>query len=314
VRVKQVSGFKILVVDDFPREFFDELTKYGKVVKAANVDEGLQLGDVDILVVRSKTKVDKELLNRMPSLKCVISATHGRDHVDVDRLRERGVEFHDVPVQSRDVAQGVVAYVLAHATKLVVGDGLMKRGEWKKGELKGSRIAGKTLGIIGYGRIGREVAKMASALGMNVVVYDPYVEEVKTAAALDELLEASDFVTVHVPFTKETKGMIGRKEISKMKDGAYLINTARGGIVDEGALLEALRQGKLGGAALDVYARQPPFNNETASELVRDDRVIATPHSIAQTIEAIEEKGEGVIRIIKDYVRKHPSNRNRLRC
>lgn len=303
-----MSGFKILVVDDFSREFFDELTKYGKVVKAAKVDEGLQLGDVNILVVRSKTKVDKELLNRMPSLKCVISATHGRDHVEVDRLRERGVEFHDVPVQSRDVAQGVMAYVLAHATKLVVGDGSMKRGEWKKGELQGSRIAGKTLGIIGYGRIGREVAKMASALEMNVIIYDPHVEEVENAAALDELLGTSDFVTIHVPLTEENKGMIGRDEISKMKDRAYLINTARGDIVDEGALLEALRRGKLAGVALDVYAHQPPFDNETASELIRDDRVIATPHSIAQTVEAMKEKGEGVIKIIKNFVRRHPSN------
>jgi len=298
---------KILVVDGFPEEFLDDLARYGNVVRANDIGGDLQLGDVDILVVRSKTRVDRGLVDRMQSLKCVISATHGRDHVDADHLRERGIEFHDVPVQSHDVAQGVIAYILAYATNLVEGDRSMKRGEWKKGGLVGFRVTGKTLGIIGYGRIGREVAKMASALKMNVIVYDPHVKGAKTAATLDELLEASDFVTIHAPLTEETRGMIGRDEISKMKDGAYLINTARGGIVDEEALLEALGRGKLGGVALDVYARQPPFNSEVASELVQDARVIATPHSIAQNIEAVEEKGAGVVKIIRDYIRRRPA-------
>jgi len=299
---------RILVADDYNEEFFDELAKYGEVVKATNIDDDIELGDITILVVRSKTKVDEKLVNRMQNLKCVISATHGMDHVDMDHLKEKGIKFYNVPVQSYDVAQGVIAYILAHSTNLVKGDRSMKRREWKKKELRGCRIKGKTLGIIGYGRIGKEVARMASALKMKVVAYDPYIKDNEFAVTLDKLLETSDFVTIHVPLTEKTKNMIGKNEISKMKDGAYLINTARGGIIDEEALLDALQKGKLSGAALDVYGQQPPFENEVSNRLTKDEKVIATPHSIGQTIEAIEEKGKGVIKIIKEYIRKSQPN------
>ena len=302
-----MNKHKILVADDFDKEFYDELARYGEVVKATNIDDDVQLDDVTILVVRSKTKVNQKLVDRMQNLNCVITATHGVDHVDVDYLKEKGIKFYNIPVQSYDVAQGVMACILAHSTNLIEGDRSMKRGEWKKKELMGCRIKGKTLGIIGYGRIGKEVARMASALEMNVVVYDPYVKSEEFAVTLDELLEKSDFMTIHVPLTEETRHMIGENEISKMKDGAYLINTSRGGVIDEGALLDALHEGKLSGVALDVYEHHPPFENELSSRLIKDERVIATPHSIGQTIEAVEEKGEGVIKIIKDHIRRHHS-------
>ena len=303
-----MNKHKISVAGEYSEEFYDELARYGEVVKATNIGDDVQLDNVTILVVRSKTKVNEELVDRMRNLKCVISATHGIDHVDVDYLKEKGIKFCNAPVQSYDVSQGVMTYILAHSTNLVEGDRSMKRGEWKKKELRGCRIKGKTLGIIGYGRIGKEVARMASALEMNVVVYDPYVKSDEFAVTLDELLERSDFVTIHVPLTEETKHMIGKNEISKMKDWAYLINTARGGIIDEGALLDALHEGKLSGVALDVYEHRLPFENELSNRLVKDKRVITTPHSIGQTIEAIEEKGEGVLKIIKDYVRRHHSD------
>jgi len=299
---------KILVADNYSKKFFDELAKYGEVVQASNIDDDVQLDDVTILVVRSKTRVDEKLVHRMQNLKCVISATHGVDHVHVDYLKEKEIQFYNVPVQSYDVAQGVMAYILAHSTNLVEGDRSMKRGEWKKKELRGCRIKRKTLGIIGYGRIGKEVAKMASALGMNVVAYDPYVKNNEIAVTLDTLLETSDFVTIHAPLTEETKGMIGKNEISKMKQGAYVINTARGGIVYEKALLDALYKGKLSGAALDVYEHQPAFKNKVSNKLIRDEKVMATPHSIGQSTEAIEEKGEGVIKIIKDYIHGNSSH------
>lgn len=302
-----MSRHKIFVADDYSKNFFDELVKYGEVVKASNIDDDVQLDDVTILVVRSKTKVNKELVDRMRNLKCVISATHGMDHIYRDYLEEKGIQCYNVSVQSYDVAQGVMAYILAHSTNLVEGDRSMKRGEWKKKELKGCRIKGKTLGIIGYGRIGKEVARMASALGMKVVAYDPYVKDNEFAVTLDTLLEVSDFITIHAPLTERTKGMIGKNEISRMKDGAYLTNTARGGIVDGKALLDALYKGKLSGAALDVYERHPAFENEVSNKLIRNEKVIATPHSIGQSIEAVEEKGEGVIKIIKDYIRGNSS-------
>jgi len=303
-----MNKHKILVADDYGKKFYDELARYGEVVKANDVDDDVQLDGVTMLVVRSKTKVNEELVSKMKNLKCVITATHGIDHVDVNCLEEKGIEFYNIPVQSYDVAQGVMAYILAYSTNLVEGDRSMKRGEWKKKDLIGCRIKGKTLGIIGYGRIGKEVAKMASALEMNVVVYDPYVKSDEFAVTLDELLEASDFITIHVPLTEETKHMIGKNEISKMKDGAYLINTSRGGTIDERALLDALHRGKISGVALDVYEHQPPFENKLSNSLIKDKRVIATPHSIGQTIEAVEEKGEGVIKIIKDHIRRSPSN------
>ena len=303
-----MNKHKILVADNYGEEFYKELARYGEVVKATNIDDDFQLDDVTILVVRSKTKVNEGLVNRMRSLKCVITATHGIDHIDVDYLKEKGIKIYNVPVQSYDVAQGVMAYILAHSTNLVEGDRSMKRGQWKKKELRGCRIKGKTLGIIGYGRIGKEVAIMASALEMKVVVYDPYVKDSEFAVTLDELLEKSDFITIHAPLTEETKHLLGKNEIGKMKDGAYLINTARGGVIDERALLDALNRGKLSGVALDVYEHQPPFKNELSNSLIKDERVVATPHSIGQTIEAIEDKGEGVIKIIKDYIIGHQSN------
>jgi len=301
-----MTKHKVLVADNYGKKFYDELVRYGEVVKATDIDDDVQLDDVTILVVRSKTKVNEELVGRMRNLKCVITATHGIDHVDVDYLKEKGIKFYNIPVQSYDVAQGVMAYILAHSTNLVEGDRSMKCGEWKKKELKGCRIRGKTLGIIGYGRIGNEVAKMASALEMNVVVYDPYVKSNELAVTLNELLETSDFITIHIPLTEETKHMIGKNEISKMKDGAYLINTSRGGVIDERALLDALHERKLSGVALDVYEHQPPFENELSNSLIKDKKVTATPHSIGQTIEAIEEKGEGVIKIIKDHIERNP--------
>jgi phosphoglycerate dehydrogenase-like enzyme len=299
---------KILVADDYSKVFFDELAKYGEVVKASNIDDEVQLDDVTILVVRSKTRVNEKLVDKMRNLKCVISATHGMDHICLDYLKETGIQCYNVPVQSYDVAQGVMAYILAHSTNLVEGDRSMKRGEWKKKELKGCRIKGKTLGIIGYGRIGKEVARMASAVGMNVVAYDPYTKNNEFAVTLDMLLETSDFITIHAPLTEETKGMIGKSEISKMKDGAYLINTARGGIVNEKALLDAVYRGKISGVALDVYEHQPVFENDVSNKLIGDEKVIATPHSIGQSTEAVEEKGEGVIKIIKDFIRGNNSN------
>jgi len=301
-----MTKHKILVADDYGKKFYDELARYGEVVKATDVDDDIGLDDVTMLVVRSKTKVNEELVDRMQSLKCVITATHGIDHIDLNCLEEKGIKFYNIPVQSYDVAQGVMAYILARSTNLVEGDRSMKRGEWKKKELRGCRIKGKTLGIIGYGRIGKEVAKMASALEMKVVVYDPYVKSDEFAATLDKLLETSDFITIHVPLTEETRHMIGKNEINEMKHGAYLINTSRGGIIDEEALLGALQEGKLSGVALDVYEHQPPFENELSNKLIKDKRVIATPHSIGQTLEAIEEKGEGVIKIIKNHIRRNP--------
>ncbi|MEM2488205.1 MAG: NAD(P)-dependent oxidoreductase, partial [Thermoproteota archaeon] len=239
---------KVLVLDSFDEEFFKQLQNYCEIVDENREDE------TEILIVRSSTRVDRTLLSRLPKLRLVITATHGEDHIDKQALAERGIPYRNAPVQSYDVAQGVMAYIFAFATNMINADRLMKRGEWKKKELVGFRIEGKVLGIIGYGRIGREVARQALANGMKVIVYekDPKARKENSLPVvfvdkLEELLSKSDIVTIHVPLTDETRGMIGERELNMMKNGAYLINTARGGIVDEEALLKALEKGKLAG-------------------------------------------------------------------
>jgi phosphoglycerate dehydrogenase-like enzyme len=297
-----MSDHTILVCDNFGQEFLDHLSKFGKVFQSSDIDYSLPLDKVTILVVRSKTKVNKELVDVMKSLECVITATHGVDHVDLNCLAEKKISFYTVPAQSYDVAQGVMAYILAHCTNLVEGDRSMKRGEWKKKSLVGCRVTGRTLGIIGCGKIGREVARLGSALGMKVIVSDPCIQDDNvTVVSLDQLLRTSDFITVNCPLTEETRDLIGKEEIAKMKDGAFIVNTARGGIVNEEALLEAVQAGKVG-AALDVFVSKTPFEDETASSLIKSELVIATPHSIGQSHQAIEEKGEGVLKAIKDYI------------
>jgi phosphoglycerate dehydrogenase-like enzyme len=303
---------KILVCDNFGKEFLNKLSKFGQVTQANDIDYNLPLHEVTILVVRSKTKVNQKLVDTMTSLECVITATHGIDHIDLAYMKKKGIKFFNIPVQSYDVAQGVIAYILAHSTNLVEGDRSMKRGEWKKKNLIGCRIKGKTLGIIGCGKIGKEVANLGFALGMKVIVSDPCLQDEKiTILSIDELLKTSDFITVNCPLTDETRHLIGRKEIAKMKEGAFLVNTARGGIVDEDALLEAIHAGKVG-AALDVYESSPPFENKTTNSLIRSERLIATPHSIGQTIEAIEEKGKGVLKAIEDYIAVSQKHQERI--
>ncbi len=303
-----MSTHTILVCDNFGQEFLDRLSKFGKVFQSSDIDYSLPLDKVTILVVRSKTKVNKEVIDIMKSLECVITATHGIDHIDLDCLNEHGIKFHNVPAQSYDVAQGVIAYILAHCTNLVEGDRSMKRGEWKKTSLIGCRVTGKTLGLIGCGKIGREVARLGSALGMKVVVSDPCIQdETVTVVSLDELLRTSDFITVNCPLTNSTRDLIGKEEIAKMKDDAFLVNTARGGIINEEALLDAVRSGKVG-AALDVLVSKTPFKDELANSLIQNERVIVTPHSIGQSHEAIEEKGEGVIKAIEEHVNAKKRN------
>ncbi len=293
---------KILVCDNFGKKFLDQLSKFGQVTQANDIDYNLPLHEVTILVVRSKTKVNKTLVDTMKRLECVITATHGIDHIDLTYLKKKEIKFFNIPVQSYDVAQGVIAYILAHSSNLVEGDRSMKRGEWKKKNLIGCRIKGKTLGIIGCGKIGKEVANLGLALDMKVVVSDPCLQDEKIiVVSLEELLKTSDFITVNCPLTDETRHLIGRKEISKMKDGAFVVNTARGGIIDEEALLKAVRAGKIG-AALDVYESSTPFENETTNNLIKSERVIATPHSIGQTNEAIQEKGKGVLKAIEEFM------------
>ncbi len=296
---------KVLVLDSFDEEFFEKLGEDCEIL-----DEN-RMGEAEILIVRSNTTVDRQFVSKLPNLKMVVTATHGEDHIDKQTLAERGIAYHTAPVQSYDVAQSVMAYIFAFATNMVKADRSMKKGEWRKKELVGFRVEGKTLGIIGHGRIGREVARQAVANGLKVIVYEKDARArlenrlpIRFAENLQELLSNSDIVTIHVPLTEETRGMIGERELAIVKDGAYLINTARGGVVDEEALLKALETSKLAGVALDVFHHQPPLLNNSSEKLACHEKVIASPHSIAQTREALNQKGESVLKIIREHMGK----------
>jgi D-3-phosphoglycerate dehydrogenase len=258
----------------------------------------------DAIVVRSATKVRKPAIDAAKGLRLIIRAGVGLDNIDADYAKEKGIEVLNTPKASTDsVAELALAHMFALARSLVRATETMREGKWEKKAFHGIELQGKTLGVIGIGRIGQAVARRALCLGMKVIAYDKFVKEspipgVKMVS-LPELLRESDFVTLHIP-PDPAGPVIGAKEIAMMKDGAFLINCARGGVVDEKALLEALNSGKLGGAGLDVFEEEPPKN----MELLRHPKVTLTPHIGAQTHEAQARIGDEVVEILLSWARK----------
>lgn len=249
-------------------------------------------GTYDAIVVRSRTKVTKEVLQAgKPKLKIVARSGVGLDNVDTEAAKALGIQVvNSAEAPSNAVAELVLGYMLSLSRNIAKGDASMKRGEWAKNKLTGFELSGKTMGIVGFGRIGYLVGKKTKALGMRVLCYDVMIEKmmnfVNEAGAesvpLDKLLAESDFVTVHVPLLPQTKHMFNAATIAKMKRGAYIINAARGGIIEEKALVDALKSGHLAGAALDVYEEEPTKN----MDLVKMENVICTPHIGAESKEA----------------------------
>ncbi|KON30713.1 hypothetical protein AC482_03120 [miscellaneous Crenarchaeota group-15 archaeon DG-45] len=249
------------------------------------------VGGYDAIAVRSRTKVTGEVLAAAGRLRAVARAGVGLDNIDLEEAERRGVRVVSSPeAPSNAVAELVLGFMLSLARRIPEADASMKRGEWIKGRLAGFELEGRTLGVIGFGRIGYLVGKKAGALGMRVLAYDviidklmEYVEDAGAEAVpLERLLTESDFVTVHVPLLPQTRHMIGRGEIGTMKRGAHLINASRGAIVDEEALGEALRDGRIAGAALDVFEVEPPGG----TSLTGLGNVVCTPHIGAETEEA----------------------------
>ncbi|NPA26237.1 MAG: hypothetical protein GXO36_01360 [Chloroflexi bacterium] len=242
------------------------------------------------LIVRSRTKVTRDLLAAAPSLRVVGRAGVGVDNIDLDAAKARGVIVVNAPEATTDaVAEHTLALLFAVARHIPRADASMKAGRWEKKAFQGIELAGKTLGIIGVGRIGAAVARRARGLGMRVLGYDPYLDQatlaargVEPVADLATLLARSDVVSVHVPLTPETRGLLDAQALAQLKPGAIVLSTARGGVVDEAALLAALDEGRVLGAGLDVFEHEPPG----ATRLVTHPRVVATPHIAAQTREA----------------------------
>jgi len=258
----------------------------------------------DALVVRSRTKVRQPLIDVCPNLKLIVRGGVGLDTIDVDYARSKGVEVRNTPKASSDsVAELAVGYMFMLARSLYKASASMKAEKWEKKAFEGDEIGGKTLGLIGVGNIGKAVIRRAVALGMKVVAYDPYVKAVEGASlvSLEELLAQSDYISLHLPKTKESAGLIGAAQFAQMKPGVRVINCARGGIIEDAALLEALNSGKVAGAALDVFSAEPP----TDWSLVQHPNVIASPHIGAATKEGQGRVGAEVAQIVIDFARSH---------
>jgi len=276
---------KVLVSDPIAEEGIKRLRAAGieVEVKTGLPPEELReiISEYDGLIVRSATKVTREVIEAGENLKAIGRAGIGLDNIDTEAAKERGIKVLNTPgATTISVAELTLGHMLALARHIPQGTASLKAGKWEKKRLIGTELYGKTLGIIGLGRIGREVAKRASAFGMDLVAYDPYVREgdVRNLGLkllpLEDLLQHSDYITIHVPLTPETRHMLGKREFELMKPGVRLINCSRGGVVDEQALYEALVSGKVAGAALDVFEEEPPEDNP----LLKLDNVIATPH------------------------------------
>ncbi|HET9422292.1 MAG TPA: phosphoglycerate dehydrogenase [Nocardioides sp.] len=260
------------------------------------------IADVDAILVRSATKVDEEALAAARRLKVVARAGVGLDNVDVKAATQAGVMVVNAPTSNIvSAAELAVALMLAAARHLSPAHAALKHGEWKRSKYTGIELYEKTVGIVGLGRIGVLVAQRLSAFGMNVIAYDPYVQAGRAAQMgvrlvdLDTLLAEADFMSVHLPKTPETLGLIGADELAKAKQSLVLVNAARGGIVDETALHDALKTGAIAAAGLDVFAKEPC----TDSPLFELENVVATPHLGASTDEAQEKAGIAVARSVR---------------
>lgn len=260
------------------------------------------IADVDAILIRSATKVDAEALAAAKNLKVVARAGVGLDNVDVDAATQAGVMVVNAPTSNIvSAAELAVALLLASARNVSPAHAGLREGQWKRSKYSGVELADKTVGIVGLGRIGLLVAQRLSAFGVELIAYDPFVQPARAAqlgvrmVELDELLASSDFITVHLPKNKDTLGLIGAQALTKVKPTVHIINAARGGIVDEQALFDALSEGRVAGAGLDVYATEPC----TDSPLFGLDNVVATPHLGASTDEAQEKAGVAVAKSVR---------------
>jgi D-3-phosphoglycerate dehydrogenase len=288
---------KILISDAFDPSLPAKLARFGEVT-----DDKSQLPEAEVVLVRSKTKCTKEYIDGAKNLKLIIRGGVGIDNIDVAYARSKGIEVRNTPeASSIAVAELTMALMLAIPHNIVPGHAGMKDGKWLKKELKRTELYQKTLGLIGIGRIATEVAKRAKAFGMRIVAYDPYIESSEWAEmlpTLEEVLRQSDYVSLHVPLTDETKGMINRTTIGHMKDGAILINTGRGECVIEDDVAEALRSGKLRAYGTDVWYCDPP---EESCPLLQAPNVLMTPHIGASTKENLLRIGDVVERILDNF-------------
>ncbi len=307
-----MSSYRVLVTDNLsPKgvEIFRNTPGIETVVDNEISAEGLaeSLKDFDALVVRSRTKLTADLIEKADRLKVVGRAGTGLDNIDIEAATKRGIAVMNTPGGNTvTTAEHALSLLFSLTRNVPQASASMKAGKWEKKKFQGRELFHKTLGVLGLGQIGSVVADRAKGLKMDVIAYDPYLtaelahKKGVEAVTIDELLARADYITVHVPLNKSTHHLLNADAFSKMKDGVMLVHCARGGIIDEQALLEALKSGKVAGAALDVFETEPPGE----SPLLALDNVICTPHLGASTAEAQENVAVAVAEQIADYLTK----------
>ena len=294
--------FDILITDHIAEEGLDILNQHSDIryeIKAGikNADLKLIIGNYDAVITRSGTTVDADLIENIGKLKIIGRAGVGLDNVDIESASKKGLIVMNAPTGNTLAATELtMGMILAACRKIPAADQSVKAGKWDRKRFMGIQLSNKVLGIIGMGRIGSNVAVRCKSFGMKIIVYDPYIKQSRADAIgvtlcsnIEEVLKNADVLTFHTPLTSETKGMMDAREFALMKDGAVLVNCARGGLVDEDALYDAVKSGKLFSAATDVYSAEPP----TGSKLLTLDNIIVTPHIGANTHEG--QKGVAVI-------------------
>lgn len=298
---------KILITDGMDKGAVQTLKDMGyEVVEQFFEPEPLkeQVKEFNILIVRSATEVRKEIIDsavETGNLRLIIRGGVGVDNIDVVYAESKGIKVRNTPnASSLAVAELVLSHMFCLARFIGLSNITMREGKWEKKKYTGIELCGKTLGIVGFGRIGKELAKKAYALGMKIIYTDVLGPNKAYSnynfVSLEQLLEDSDIISLHIPGNKDGSPLIGETEFAKMKDGVYIINCARGSVVNENALLDALNSGKLAGAGIDVFSEEPTNN----FELINHEKVSVTPHIGASTKEAQERIGEEVVSIIKE--------------
>lgn len=300
---------KILICDGLDSAAVKAMEQDGHQItlkKGLTPDELAQLlPEAEVVVVRSATKITAQVLEHANKLKLVVRAGVGLDNVDAVAAQAKGITVANTPAAtSISVAEHAFALMLALARHITIGDKTTKEGKWERKTLEGTELYGKTIGIVGFGRIGQEVAKRAKAFHMNVVVCDTVLDseivdalEVK-ALPLDELVKQSDYLSLHLPINDKTRNIINADRLATMKKGVRIINTARGGLIDDAALIKAVQSGQVAGAAIDVFEKEPPAKD---NPLFAFPQIICVPHLGASTAEGQLRAGAEVARIVKEF-------------
>lgn len=305
---------KVLVSDGMEKEALNKLIEDGYEVVDKHFEEDElkeKIKEFDVIVVRSATKIRKPLIDeaKKGNLRLIIRGGVGVDNIDVEYATKNGIMVRNTPNASTvSVAELTMGHIFAVSRYINIANVTMRDGKWEKKKYKGVELYGKTLGLIGFGRIAKEVAKRAAAMGMKII----YTDILGMAKGynnyeffeLNDLLKKADYISFHIPFNKEQGAVIGEKEFNIMKDGVFVINCARGGVIDEKALAKALNTGKVAGAALDVFENEP----KPCEELLNNDRVSVTPHIGGSTVEAQKRIGMEIVDIVEKCLDKNLVN------